>query len=87
YTVNHHQGLGLAHLVRLIEQFQGTLTIASGRCLLNINEDGERVQETLPTYWKGVAISCKFKLSLLCEEINDTVDEQLLALMEQLRGG
>ncbi|WP_050937911.1 hypothetical protein [Vibrio harveyi] len=86
YTVNHHQGLGLAHLVGLIEQFQGNLTIASGTCLLNINEDGERTQETLPTSWKGVAISCKFKLSLLCEEINDTVDEQLLALMEQLRG-
>ncbi|OCH26236.1 hypothetical protein A6E13_20015 [Aliivibrio fischeri] len=86
YEVNHHQGLGLAHLVELVEKFQGKLTIASGLAILNINENGEREIKTLDSPWKGVAIACRFKLSLLCKEIDENTDNELLALMGRLRG-
>lgn len=87
YEENHHQGLGLAHLVELVERFQGEMIIASGNAMLMIHEDGNREELALDTPWKGVAISCKLKLSSLIREIADEPDEELLALMEQLKGG
>ena len=86
YEVNHHQGLGLAHLVELVEKFQGTMIIASGSAILEIDESGKRSMNSLDTPWKGVAISCRFKLSLLLQEIEEETDEELLELMNQLRG-
>ncbi|MEZ9133072.1 hypothetical protein AB4308_09470, partial [Vibrio breoganii] len=87
YEVNHHQGLGLAHLVELIEKCHGSLVIASGEAMLTIGEDGQRTECNLYNPWKGVAISCKFKLSLLLKEIENTDDDEVLALMDRLKGG
>ncbi len=86
YEVNHHQGLGLSHLVKLIEKYQGELCIVSGNAVFHINHMGFRSIDTIDTSWKGVAISCRFKLSLLCQQMESETNEALLTLMERLRG-
>lgn len=86
YEVNHHQGLGLAHLVELVQNFHGKMIIASGNAMLTVEESGDRIETELDEPWKGVAISCKFKLSSLVQEIEEEIDEDLMAIIGRLKG-
>ncbi len=87
-TENHHQGLGLAYLIKLVKKYDGELNLASGSCLLTINSAGENFK-TISNPWKGVAISCRFKESSLLREVkNDGIkDEKIAAIMQRLKGG
>ncbi|EKO3524411.1 hypothetical protein K7V76_004325 [Vibrio fluvialis] len=86
YEVNHHQGLGLAHLVELVQNFHGKMIIASGNAMLTVEERGNRIETELDEPWKGVAISCKFRLSSLVQEIEEEIDEDLMAIIDRLKG-
>lgn len=82
---NNHQGLGLAHLMKLVNTYKGQLILASGNvCLV---ADGEDVTyDSLPVNWQGVAISCRFKISDLALEQHDEEDPEIEDIMMQLRG-
>lgn len=87
---NNHQGLGLAHLINLVRDYNGELIIVSGDCSL-ISNCGESVFVDNDTNWDGVAISCKFKESELTKDkntLNNQFDDEsdILELMTQLRG-
>ena len=86
--VNHHQGLGLAHLVKLVRRYKGQLRLASGSCCLKIDETGVEQYITLESKWQGVALSCKFKESILMQQqdVAEDVDAELQRIMEQLGG-
>lgn len=80
---NNHQGLGLAHLMSLVATYNGTLLIASGDTCLSAQGDVV-TYEQLQTDWKGVAISCRFILSDLATEHDETSDPELADIMRQL---
>lgn len=83
---NNHQGLGLAHLMSLVNTYNGTLLLASGDVCLEAN--GEEVSYSpLQVSWPGVAISCRFKISdLAVDNDNDDNDPQLMEIMRALGG-
>lgn len=84
---NNHQGLGLAHLMKLVNTYRGQLLLASGDvCLV---ADGEDVcYEDLETAWPGVAISCRFKISDLAVEHDNEhdIDQDLADIIRALGG-
>lgn len=57
---NHHMGLGLAKLIDAVERFHGWCWLASGNTILCISPDGNRIYQTIPIPWKGVALACRF---------------------------
>lgn len=86
---NHHQGLGLAHLVTLVRRYGGELTLASGDTCFKIDEAGRETYSSLENAWQGVAISCKFRESMLCQDLQDSElehDELLASIFERLGG-
>ncbi len=86
---NHHQGLGLAHLVKLVRKYSGELSLASGDTCFTIDSTGQEAYHTLGNFWQGVAISCRFRESLLCQDIQEDnlePDELLNSIIEQLGG-
>ncbi|WP_265524619.1 hypothetical protein [Providencia rustigianii] len=87
---NNHQGLGLAHLIKLVEKYNGELQIASGDVCLVINGH-ERNYEDLPVDWKGVAISCRLSLEELSNNKNEmdveADDDELSQIMTLLQSG
>lgn len=83
HNSNHHQGLGLYHLVELVKNHSGELTLVSGNGCFSLNENGDNTVEELESYWKGVAISCKLKESKLLESQND-VPEEIQSIMASL---
>ena len=86
---NNHQGLGLAHLMKLVNTYKGQLLLATGDVCLEA--DGEDLSYSpLRVPWQGVAISCRFKISDLSvdnDNDNDEDDLQLLEIMRELGGG
>ncbi len=60
---NHHMGLGLAKLTRLVQTFSGVLWLASGDKIFLLNSDGNRTYIDLANPWQGVAIACRFRAS------------------------
>jgi hypothetical protein len=84
---NHHQGLGLAHLIRLIREYNGELCLVSGDTALQINSSGKSTFKQIKTEWQGVAISCKLKeseLTILAPD--EDIDEDIRLIMQQLGG-
>lgn len=83
---NHHQGLGLAKLMKLCESYSGDLCVASGNALLNM-ANGETSFHTLSTPWKGVAISCRLKQSKLATVRMDSgMSPELQDIIRKLGG-
>lgn len=83
---NHHQGLGLAHLVKLVRKYRGKLYIASGDVCFHINTKGKEEFINLQNNWKGVSISCRFKESELLVEHDDIPDDSVLDIIKKLKG-
>lgn len=90
-TENHHQGLGLAKLVQLVEQYSGALWIASGSDMLLISRDGRRIWHKVAFPWGGVAIACRFNTSRITRarpRLREPEPEPALeALIEELMRG
>lgn len=85
---NNHQGLGLAHLIRLIKTYKGELVLCTGDTVFSIDSQGNENYRKINNEWKGVAISCRFKESELLSETNNTSldDPQRQYIIEKLRG-
>ena len=66
---NHHLGLGLAKLVNGVEQFNGSLWLASGTSMLVIRPNQGHLYEELRTPWQGVAIACRFESAQVAEHL------------------
>lgn len=86
---NHHQGLGLAKLVSLVEGYKGNLWLATGNDIFAVNSDGRRSFLAPSFRWPGVSIACRFDTSLIrssqkTEEI-DEVTSALIDLLEDRR--
>lgn len=86
---NNHQGLGLWHLIQLINDYNGELQIASGDTCLCF-KDRKKKSYSLPVNWKGVAISCTLSLRELSKA--PTVQEsfsdvELTDIISQLQSG
>lgn len=66
---NHHQGLGLDQLMKLVTAYQGELWIASGDATL-VSNTRTRCEQSVGNYvavphWQGVAIACRLRISEL----------------------
>ncbi len=81
---NHHMGIGLAKLVKLVKDYSGQLWLASGNSLLTINGLGnprfDEIQE-----WNGVAISCRFNFNNIAK-VRRQDDDIDWALEKLVRG-
>ena len=86
-TENHHQGLGLFHLIDLVERFNGELYLVSGNSALHI-KNKVRTYIDLYTNWQGVIISCRFdKHELLSKKLVKSVDDEKISdIIKRLRG-
>ena len=72
---NHHQGLGLAKLMKLVTAYNGDLWVATGERLLISNPRTRHRDQfgnkdpfgnfVATPHWKGVAIACRLKISEL----------------------
>lgn len=85
---NHHQGLGLFHLISLVESFNGELYLISGNVALHI-KNKHRTYYDLNNTWQGVIISCRFdKHELLSTDSDKSVDDgKIDDIIKRLRGG
>lgn len=75
---NHHQGLGLYHLTKLITETKGTLCLVSGRAIYKIGPNGGSTFVESANEWKGVALSCRLRtsaISTLAEPENESVED------------
>jgi hypothetical protein len=87
-TENHHQGLGLYKLTKLITEYNGELCIASGGSMLTIDTAGEYSSHQIDRNWQGVAIACRFRESQLFTEKESKVpNPRLEAIMASLKKG
>ena len=85
---NHHQGLGLAKLMKLVRGYGGRLIFATGDSVLTVKEDGKELYSRLQREWKGVAISCRLRASALAKGANGAEDgPELDYIMQRLKGG
>ncbi len=84
---NHHQGLGLFHLIDLVEKHNGELYLISGDTALHIR-DKQKTYLELCNAWKGVIISCRFdRDELLSTDTQKTIDDQNIDdIITRLRG-
>lgn len=85
---NHHLGLGLYKLMDLVRRYEGSLWLASGNSLLEIRSNGSETFHVLPTFWQGVAITCRFSTDALRskKELSPEVDELERLLSDLMRG-
>lgn len=84
---NNHQGLGLAHLVKLIKTYSGELVLCTGDTVFFIDSEGNETYKKVRNEWKGVSISCKFKESQLINSTNTSLDDpQRKDIIDRLRG-
>jgi hypothetical protein len=84
---NHHQGLGLFHLIELVDKFNGELYLISGNSALHI-KNKVKTYIDLSNNWQGVIISCRFdKHELLSTDfVNPIDDEKISDIIKRLRG-
>lgn len=83
FSENHHQGLGLYHLVELVRAYKGELILVSGNACFEMDENAQETNKLIGKEWKGVAISCRFKasnLSSIKEEISQS-DRDIMDLL------
>jgi hypothetical protein len=80
---SHHQGLGLHHLIALVNEFNGELHIFSGDCRLHVKE-GKSGYHRVDIPWQGVAISCRFRESCLNVKLEAALDVELMEIMKDL---
>ncbi len=82
---NHHQGLGLAKLVSLVQKYKGALWLASGNAILTINSNGRRAIEAPRFSWPGVALACRFDTGAIGQSVEapvgDYITDQLITLL------
>lgn len=60
-TENHHMGLGLYKLVRLVREFRGFLWLATGSAVLKLAPGHEPAYIEIEYPWQGTAIACRFR--------------------------
>lgn len=61
-TDNHHMGLGLFKLVRLVQEFRGFLWLATGSSVFELAPGCKPAYTDTKCPWQGVAIACRFRL-------------------------
>lgn len=85
---NHHMGLGLAKLVRLVREFRGFLWLASGNSVLKLAPGSEPAYIDIKYPWQGVAMACRFDSSDLAKTRRDfeTGDKDIQEIMRILGG-
>lgn len=85
---NHHMGLGLAKLVRLVREFRGFLWLASGNSMLKLAPESEPAYIDIKYRWQGVAVACRFRSSDLAKTRRDfeTGDKDIQEIMRILGG-
>lgn len=84
---NHHQGLGLDQLMKLVSAYNGDLWVASGDAAL-VSTPWTRNDQAFGNYvpvrhWQGVAIACRLKISELGRNVEE---EPLTEAVENLLG-
>ncbi|KJV08008.1 hypothetical protein [Methylocucumis oryzae] len=79
---NHHLGLGLAKLVKLVNNYNGFLWLASGNCTLHIR-DGQHFYSDSP-HWKGVALACRFNTQQATQYKNNNTPDEAISSIEEL---
>ena len=87
---NHHQGLGLAKLVSLVESYCGELCLTTGNSVLTVDSNGRRSFRTPRHEWPGVALSCRFssiQIKRCAEAAVEMTDSITIDLMKLLGGG
>ena len=86
---NHHQGLGLSKLLRLVEAAGGQLWLASGNCALQRTSNGQPSYMTLTSSWSGVALACRFRWSVIKNSFKPTKTSSRVEQIKQqlLKGG
>lgn len=88
---NHHVGLGLFKLVRLVTRYGGQLWLASGDAMLRIDTHGiiSYVHTAVP--WNGVSLACRFAADHVARGIgavkSDALNDALLQLLEDRQRG
>ena len=72
--------------MELVKKYAGQLRLATGSSILKIDEKGDKTYINNESFWKGVAISCKFRTSELnrIEQDADT-DPELSRIIDLLR--
>lgn len=83
---NHHQGLGLHHLVSLVKTYNGELTIVSGDAAFSVDEQGNESFSLIQSSWQGVAISCRVRESRLMS-VEQRASDSVLNIMDRLTKG
>jgi hypothetical protein len=85
---NHHLGLGLYKLVRLVREFRGFLWLATGSATLILAPDRKPAYSNLSCPWQGVAIACRFRsddIAVVREDI-ESGDKDVEEIMRILGG-
>lgn len=86
---NHHQGLGLAKLVSLVEDYSGELWLTTGNSVLSIDCNGNRSFHEPRSEWPGVALACRFSSNRIkrCAEVAVEVTDSITVDLMKLLGG
>lgn len=87
FSENHHMGLGLFKLTRLVKEFRGQLWLASGNAVLCLAPDSENTYSELKFPWQGVALACRFKSSEIARAgVEIKTDKDVEEIMRALGG-
>lgn len=91
FTENHHMGLGLFKLVRMVREFRGFLWLASGSAALVLAPGREPAYIHFEHPWQGVALACRFRsgdASVVREDIEsgDKDVEEIMRILGGSRG-
>jgi len=82
---NHHLGLGLAKLTGAVRRFGGQLWLASGRQILQVAASGTETYVPIRNPWQGVALACRFDMSLVARAPQQEVDPVVEDIARLLR--
>jgi len=77
-TSNNHAGLGLDLLLRLVRQFGGSLTLASGASFLAVSSRGRETYHRSPFPWPGVALTIQFRIATVLQRVAAVPEDPLL---------
>lgn len=91
FTDNHHMGLGLHKLVRLVREFRGSLWLASGRSTLVLAPGRKAAYIDFEHPWQGVALACRFRsgdVAVVREDIasGDKDVDEIMRILGGTRG-